>query len=365
MVSPSSAPDRGSLPLRLLRAASASRGVGQRTGELMAQEAECSELTLPAAQAGRRLDVVLAALLPDRSRSFLSRLLKDGAILLDGRQAKPSHKVHGGEKVEIEWPAPEVIEARAENIPLAVIYEDGDLIAINKPAGMCSHPSAGHTTGTLVNALLGHCRDLSGINGALRPGIVHRLDAETSGVILVAKNDLAHQALQDQFMARRIHKQYLALCHGAPPQDQFTSEGRIGRHPTRRLEMTVLRGPDEGREARTDFEVLQRFDASAWNASPDERRQFQSGLFMVLARPHTGRTHQIRVHLAKAGYPVLADRLYGPESEIPALHLARHALHAWKIEFDHPRTAKTLLLEAPLADDMKSAVAALGGRWPL
>ena len=324
-----------------------------------------SEVVLDASSAGRRLDVVLAALLPDRSRSYLSRLLKDGAILVNDREAKPSYKVRGGEHVEIEWPEPEAIEARPEAIPLNVVYEDSDVIVVAKAAGMCTHPSAGHATGTLVNALLAHCRDLSGINGALRPGIVHRLDAQTSGVIVAAKNDLAHQALQEQFMARTVHKQYLALCHGTPSRDRFTCDGRIGRHPVHRLKMTVLRGASEGREARTDLEVLERFGAAALLTSPENRRLFQNGVFLVLARPHTGRTHQIRVHLATAGFPVLADGLYGSESEVPVLGLARHALHASKLEFDHPRTGKRMLLEAPLADDMGEAVRRLGGRWPL
>jgi 23S rRNA pseudouridine1911/1915/1917 synthase len=335
----------------------------------MPHEAECCDLALPASSVNKRLDVALAALLPGRSRSYLSRLLKDGAILVNGRQAKPSYKVRGGEHVEIEWPEPEVIEARPEAIPLSVLYEDPDVIVIAKPAGMCTHPSAGHATGTLVNALLAHCRDLSGINGALRPGIVHRLDAATSGVIVAAKNDLAHHALQDQFMARTVRKQYLALCHGTPPATLFTCDGRIGRHPVHRLKMAVLRGAGEGREARTDFEVLRRFTKMGTDTILDGQNgvgpHFRNGVSLVLARPHTGRTHQIRVHLAKAGFPVLADGLYGVESEVSALGLARHALHAWKLEFDHPRTAKRMLLEAPLADDIREALRRLGGRWPL
>jgi 23S rRNA pseudouridine1911/1915/1917 synthase len=324
-----------------------------------------SEVVLDASSAGKRLDVALAARLPDRSRSFLARLLKDGAILINGKEAKPSYKVRGGERVEIEWPEPEVIEARPEAIPLDVLYEDSDVIVVSKPAGMCTHPSAGHATGTLVNALLAHCKDLSAINGALRPGIVHRLDAQTSGVIVAAKNDLAHRTLQEQFMARTVRKQYLALCHDTPPRDRFTCDGRIGRHPVHRLKMTVLRGASEGREARTDFEVLERSGVAPLLTSPENGRLFQNGVFLVLARPHTGRTHQIRVHLAAAGFPVLADSLYGSEPEVPALGLARHALHAWKLEFDHPRTGKRMLLEAPLADDMREAVRRLGGRWPL
>jgi 23S rRNA pseudouridine1911/1915/1917 synthase len=315
---------------------------------------EISEVTLDASAAGQRLDVSLAKAFPDHSRSFLTRLLKEGAILLDGKEAKPSYKVRGGERVEVEWPEPEVIAARPEAIPLDVLFEDADVIAVNKPAGMCAHPSAGHPSGTLVNALLHHCTDLSSINGTIRPGIVHRLDADTTGVIIAAKNDTAHQALQEQFMARSVHKRYVALCHGAPMHDRFTCEGRIGRHPVRRTEMTIVRSAEEGRAAQTDFEVVQRFAGRKGGA-----------LFLVLARPHTGRTHQIRVHLAKAGFPILTDPLYGREESVPELGLHRHALHAWRLEIRHPRTRELLRLEAPLADDMKGALLALSGRWPL
>lgn len=312
------------------------------------------KMVLPAAAAGRRLDVALAEALPGRSRTRLASLLKDGAILVDGRAAKPSAKVRGGERIEIEWPEPEIIEAVPEAIPLRVLYEDADLIAIHKPAGMPAHPGPGHARGTLVNALLAHCRDLSGINGALRPGIVHRLDMDTSGVIVAAKNDHAHQGLQEQFMARSVRKQYLALCHGHPARDRFACEGRIGRHPTRRTEMTVMRGAQEGREAHTDCEVLQRFAPAAGLGA----------CCLVLAAPRTGRTHQIRVHLAKAGHPVLADKLYGKKNADPACGLERHALHAWKLELAHPVTGKKLSFVAPLDDDLKEALHRLGGAVP-
>ena len=362
--------------------------------------AETTELKLDFSVVGLRLDVALARALPGHSRSYLTRLLKDGAILVNGREAKPRYKVQGGERIEVEWPEPEVIEARPEPIPLNVIYEDADVIALNKPAGMCVHPSPGHTSGTLVNALLHHCTDLSTINGAIRPGIVHRLDANTTGVIIAAKNDVAHQVLQEQFMARTVRKIYIALCHGRPPRDEFTNEGRIVRHPVRRMEMTVARHADEGRAARTDFEVLQRFGRTegqrgrGTEGQKDRRTELQSrrtseiqreasppdrsdasepssqqpvasslDAFLVLARPHTGRTHQVRVHLAKSGYPVLSDPLYGLEEALPDLGLHRHALHAWKLELNHPRTSNPLRLEAPLADDMKNALSMLGGRW--
>ncbi|MBE7465259.1 MAG: RluA family pseudouridine synthase [Planctomycetes bacterium] len=316
-------------------------------------DARIREAALPPEAAGQRLDVALAELWPDLSRSFLAKLLKSGDILFDGREAKPNKKVKGGERVELELPEPEVIEARPEAIPLDVLYEDADLIVVNKPAGMVTHPSAGHATGTLVNALLAHCSDLSGINGSIRPGIVHRLDRETSGAMVAAKHDAAHQGLQEQFMARSVEKRYLALTHGHPIKPEFVCEGRIGRHPTRRKEMAVLRGPEEGRAALTAFETLQKLERAGAPAA------------LILAKPKTGRTHQIRVHLAKAGFPILADPVYGRERGCPDLELSRHALHAWRLEFEHPVSGKRLCFTAPPADDFLEALRRMGGRWPM
>ena len=299
------------------------------------------ELLLPADHAGLRLDVALTQLLPQLSRNFVRHLLNDGAILVNGKTAKPSSKVRGGEQVSVEIPEPEVIEAFPENIPLNIIFEDSHIIAVNKPPGMVAHPSSGHTSGSLVNALLSHCKDLSSINGKLRPGIVHRLDRDTSGVIVSAKNDAAHRALAEQFSSRTAKKEYLALCHGNPPRNEFFCDGRIGRHPIRRTEMSVLREDDEGREAHTDFVVLERF---------------KQNMFYVRALPKTGRTHQIRVHLAKSGYPILADPLYGKEATLPELGLLRHALHAQRLTILHPITSEKLLLEAPIPDDMGKAL---------
>ena len=288
-----------------------------------------------------RLDVALAKVLPRFSRNYIRHLLNDGAILVNLQPAKPSRTVKGGEQISIELPEPEIIAAYPENIPLNIIYEDREIIVVNKPSGMVAHPSSGHTAGSLVNALLFHCQDLSTINGALRPGIVHRLDKDTSGVIVAAKNDLAHRSLAEQFAARTVRKEYLALCHGRPEQDRFFSDARIGRHPIRRTEMTVLKGEDEGREARTDFEVLERF---------------ANHIFYVRALPKTGRTHQVRVHLAKSGYPLLADALYGKEAALPEYGLARQALHAQRLAFTHPASGKSLSFEAEIADDMKEAL---------
>ena len=284
---------------------------------------------------------------PAVSRSYAARLLKDQCILIDGKPAKASYTVRGGETVSGELPEPEVIEAKPENIPLNILFEDRDIIVVNKPAGMVSHPSSGHTTGSLVNALMFHCRDLSTINGALRPGIVHRLDKDTSGAIVSAKNDAAHRGLAEQFAGRTIHKEYAAICHGNPAHNEFYCDGRIGRHRTRRTEMTVVREGEDGREAHTDFTVLERFRQS---------------IFYVLAKPKTGRTHQIRVHLAKSGYPILADPLYGKEAALPEYGLARHALHALRITFQHPVTLLKMVVEAPLPPDMQEALRVLRER---
>ncbi len=246
-----------------------------------------------------------------------------------------------GQRISIDLPEPEAIEARPEDIPLTILYEDRDIVVTAKPPAMVTHPSAGHATGSLVNALLFHCKDLSSINGALRPGIVHRLDMDTSGAIVAAKNDAAHRSLADQFAARTVKKEYLAICRGKPLRDVFHCDGRIGRHPVRRTEMTVLKDPNDGRDAYTDFQVLEHFKGE---------------IFFVRAMPRTGRTHQIRVHLAKSGYPILADALYGKESELPELGLARHALHAAKLSFDHPATGKRVSFDAPLPEDMRGAL---------
>jgi len=304
------------------------------------------EVVITPAQAGLRLDVALSQHLPQISRTYAARLLKDGAILLDSKPAKASHHVKGGERLSVELPEPEEIEARPENIPLLVLFEDHDVIVVNKPAGMVTHPSPGHNTGALVNALLFHCKDLSSINGKLRPGIVHRLDKDTSGAIVAAKNDIAHRALADQFAGRTIGKEYVALCRGNPLQNNFSCNGRIARHRIRRTEMTIAKEGNEGREAFTEFTVLERF---------------KTNLFFVQARPKTGRTHQIRVHLAKSGYPILADILYGKESALPELGLARHALHARRLSFTHPRTHEKMSIDAPLAADMQGALEILRG----
>lgn len=304
------------------------------------------EFTIPNEMAGKRLDVAVALCHAAISRTRAGDLFRDGAILVGGKPVKPSVKVRGGEQIAIDLPEPAELSAAPENIPLSVIFEDRDIIVVNKPAGMVSHPSAGHATGSLVNALLYHCKDLSSINGTLRPGIVHRLDRDTTGAIVSAKNDAAHRALAEQFAAREVKKEYMALCHGSPPKDKFECAGRIGRHPTRRTEMTVLKDADEGREAFTEFEVVERF---------------KGGFFLVRALPRTGRTHQIRVHLKSQGYPILSDPLYGREASLPELGLTRHALHARRLTVTHPVTKARMTFEAPLPQDMVGAMENLRG----
>jgi 23S rRNA pseudouridine1911/1915/1917 synthase len=312
---------------------------------LPSDDAPDLEFALNAADAGLRLDVSLTKAQPQFSRNFIRHMINDGAILINGKTVKPSYTVRGGEQVSIEIPEPEVIEARPENIPLNVIFEDSDIIVVNKPPGMVTHPSSGHTSGSLVNALLFHCKDLSSINGKLRPGIVHRLDKDTSGAIIAAKNDAAHRSLADQFSGRTVKKEYAAIAWGKPLKDTFFNDGRIGRHPIRRTEMSVIKSDSDGREAYTDFEVLERFP--------------KKNAFFVRAMPKTGRTHQIRVHLAKLGFPILADVLYGKESALPDLGLARHALHAYRLSVTHPATGKYLTFEAPIPDDMSTALSSL------
>jgi 23S rRNA pseudouridine1911/1915/1917 synthase len=304
------------------------------------------ELILPPDAAGKRFDVAVAAAVPRLSRSYAGRLLKEGAIQIDGKAVKQSHAAKGGERVHVTLPEPEEIEARPENIPLSILFEDASIIVVNKPPGMVTHPSSGHTSGALVNALLFHCKDLSSINGKIRPGIVHRLDKDTSGCIVAAKNDTAHRGLAAQFADRTVTKQYIALSHGNPLTAEFICEGRIGRHPAARTEMTIMRGADEGREAYTHFSVLERFAPR---------------YFLVEAHPRTGRTHQIRVHLAKSGYPILADPLYGREAELPELGLRRHALHARTLAFQHPLSAEKLSFDAPIPDDIETALRTLRG----
>lgn len=290
--------------------------------------------TFTADQQGVRLDLFLARAAPDLSRSHAQRLIADGQVLVGGRAAKASQRLDEGDTVTVTIPPATPIELAPEHMPLSVVYEDGDLIVIDKPAGLTVHPAPGHPAGTLVNALLAHCGDLAGIDGSLRPGIVHRLDKDTSGLLVVAKNDTAQLALSRQIAHHQTLKAYLALVDGRPPRAGVI-DAPIGRHPAQRKRMAIVA---EGRPSRTHYRVLGEAGAGA----------------LVLAVLETGRTHQVRVHFAAIGHPIHGDPVYGRRSDL----LDRQFLHAWRLGFRHPRTHAWQEFEAPLPADLHDALAA-------
>ncbi len=296
-------------------------------------------LAVDAAHDGARLDVFLAARLPAVSRSRLHGLIAAGAVRVAGRVRKPASRVHRGLEVTVEIPDDAPAEASAEPIPLDVRYEDRDLLVVNKPAGLPVHPGPGHAGGTLVNALLARVPDLAGVGGVVRPGIVHRLDKDTSGLLVVAKNEAALSALQEAIKARRVRREYLALVHGRVVAQDGTIEAPIARHPRHRRRMAVVPG---GRPAVTQYRVRRRFSTAT----------------LVEASLQTGRTHQIRVHFAHLGHPLVGDPVYGPRRG--AWGMTRQALHAYRLRFAHPRTGMAIVVEAPLPDDMVAALKALG-----
>ncbi len=279
------------------------------------------EFRITKEQTGARLDHFLSAEIAHLSRARIQGLIKAGSILLNHAATKPGTKIKTDDVISVVEPPPEPVETLAEEIPLDILHEDGDLIVLNKPAGLVVHPAAGNWSHTLVNALLHHCPSLSGIGGVQRPGIVHRLDKETSGCIVVAKNDMAHQNLSAQFGDRKVLKVYLALVAGRLKKTSGTIETSIGRHPVNRKKMAVLEGT-RGRNAKTDYRVVQQLE----NAS------------LVECTLHTGRTHQIRVHLKHLGHPLLGDKLYGGSKIADAF--PRQMLHAWKLGFFHPRNSR-------------------------
>lgn len=283
---------------------------------------------------GKRMDVFISTALPDQSRSFVSDMIRKGDILVNGQIRKPAYKLKAGEEIIAQIPEPEPLSVKAQDISLDIIYEDNDILVINKKPGMVVHPAPGHLEGTIVNAVLHHCSDLGGIGGKLRPGIVHRLDKDTSGLLVIAKNDMAHQHLALQFKARTIHKEYLAIVHGNIEKNSGRISLSIGRHPTDRKKMSVI--SRRGRIAETLWIVKERFkDAS---------------LLSVILK--TGRTHQIRVHCSAMGNPIVGDAVYGgTRKKTPAAD--RQMLHAWKTGFIHPRTEQLISLEAPMPDDMR------------
>ncbi len=298
---------------------------------------EILELTLDLA--GERLDRALVQSVEDLSRTQIQRFIKEGRVQVNGRSAKANLRLEGGEQVQITLPEVEETELIPEDIPLDIRYEDQDLLLINKPAGMVVHPAVGHPSGTLVNAVLWHCKDLAGISGEKRPGIVHRLDMDTSGLILVAKNDRALQYLQAQFKDRTIHKEYLALVEGQVQPPSAMIDAPIGRDPRQRKKMAVIRNrSSKSRPAQTEYETHTTFD----------------DFTLLTCFLHTGRTHQIRVHLAYLGHPIVADTVYGRRK--PTLPLKRQFLHASRLIFKRPSDDQPLQFEAELPSDLQCII---------
>ncbi len=294
-----------------------------------------------------RLDVWLRTQLPSLSRGAIQRLIEDGHIRVNGKTVKPTHTPRAGDRVEVEVPEPIPSQAQPEAIPLDILHEDEVLLVLNKPPGLVVHPAAGHESRTLVNALLHHCHgQLSGIGGVARPGIVHRLDKDTSGCLVVAKTDEAHVALSAQFASRKVEKIYHAIVCGEIAREQGEIRAAIGRHPSHRKCMAV--DEEFGREAHTSYSVLERL----------------RGATLAQALIHTGRTHQIRVHFKFLGYPVVGDATYGHRpnqllEELTGYAAPRQMLHAYRLAFIHPRTGHRMHFDAPRPDDFKDALAAL------
>ena len=287
-------------------------------------------LTFRVDDGGERLDSFLAQRCPDLSRSRIQALTIEGCVTVDGGPAKPATRLRAGQTISLVVPPPTPSKLTPQAIDLHVVYEDADLLVVDKPAGLVTHPAPGHPDHTLANAVLAHCPDLEGVGGEVRPGLVHRLDRDTSGLIVVAKNDAAQAGLSGQFKDRTVSKAYLAVVTGYPEPARAIIDAPIGRHPRSRTRMAVV---STGRDAVTEYEVLKRL----------------RGYSLVEVRPRTGRTHQIRVHMASVAHPLAGDTTYGS----PAPGLERHFLHAHRLAFDHPRTGRRLELESPLPGDLQ------------
>lgn len=297
---------------------------------------------IPDEAVGERLDR-FAAQMSGLTRSAVQSLTDDGAVTVNGKKAPKNYRLRSGDEVTVAVPEPTVYEAKPENIPLDIVYEDADLLVVNKPKGMVVHPAAGNYDGTLVNALLYHCHDLSGINGVLRPGIVHRIDKDTSGLLIVAKNDRAHQGLAEQIKVHSFTRIYEAIVYGRLRDDSGTVNAPIGRHPTKRKQMAVT--PVNSKPAVTHYEVIARYDGNT-----------KHGAFThVRLRLETGRTHQIRVHMASIGHPVVGDAVYGPDAYQKELH--GQCLHARTIGFVHPVTGAYLEFTSDLPPYFKDFLA--------
>lgn len=287
---------------------------------------EKMEHTISENQAGDRIDKVISTLDPEWSRSQVQIWIKDGNVLVNGATVKTNYKCSLNDRLEITIPDPEDLDVVPEQMDLEIFYEDKDVLVVNKPKGMVVHPAPGHLSGTLVNGLMAHCTDLSGINGVMRPGIVHRIDKDTSGLLMVAKNDLAHESLVNQLVAKTVTRKYKAIVHGSIPHDFGTIDAPLGRDTKDRQSMTVV---DNGKHAVTHFNVIERL----------------KDFTFVECQLETGRTHQIRVHMKYIGYPLAGDPKYGPKK---TLDIGGQALHAGLLGFNHPRTGEYIEFEAPL-----------------
>lgn len=298
--------------------------------------AEIRRVTVTEKQQGLRLDRGLAEQLPDLSRSRLQQLIRQGQVWLNGQPCLDKDRpLQAGDQIEVRIPPATPTSLQPERIPLDILYEDEDLLVINKPRGLVVHPAPGHASGTLVHALLAHCPRLSGINGEQRPGIVHRLDKDTTGALVIAKHDQAHQHLQAQIQAKTARRIYLGVVFGRPAQSQGTISAPIGRHPVDRQKMAVL-PPGQGRAAVTHWQVLERL----------------GNYTLMQFELETGRTHQIRVHAAHLRLPIVGDPLY-TQSKTSPVKLSGQALHAWKLSFVHPRTGQPLQVTAPLPEEFE------------
>jgi 23S rRNA pseudouridine1911/1915/1917 synthase len=315
---------------------------------------EPTDFSVKARMVGKRIDAYLSSRYPDYSRSVIQKVIDAQAVLVNGKTVKASYKVRLDDAIRIWLPELSDDAAAPEDIPLDVVYEDNAMTVINKPAGMVTHPAKGHWSGTLVNALQFHFDTLSTVGGENRPGIVHRLDRDTTGLLIVAKDDLAHRKLAAQFEQRTIHKEYLALVAGTPERDSDYIERTIGFHPTNREKMAIRNVEDGGKEAVTFYEVLERF----------------RGFALVRCKPQTGRTHQIRVHLAHVGLPILADKAYSGRDRLTLADLRgsdasdetlieRQALHAHTLRLTHPLSGQPLQFTVPLPPDMARTLAVL------
>ncbi|PED55107.1 RluA family pseudouridine synthase [Bacillus anthracis] len=295
---------------------------------------EVVQVTVAEEQKSERIDKFVAEINGEWSRSQVQQWIKDDVVTVNGKSIKVNYKVKENDEITVTIPDPEELDIQAEDMNLEIYYEDADVLVVNKPRGMVVHPAPGHTSGTLVNGLMHHCTDLSGINGVMRPGIVHRIDKDTSGLLMVAKNDMAHESLVNQLVAKTVTRRYKAIVHGVIPHDKGTIDAPIARDKKERQSMTV---DENGKHAVTHFQVLERF----------------KDFTLVECRLETGRTHQIRVHMKYIGYPLAGDPKYGPKK---TLDMNGQALHAGILGFDHPRTGEYIQFEAPIPEVFEDAL---------